>query len=149
MLTQPISSETKRSDPRYENYTSYIMASYIRALESAGARTVPLIFDGDLEAELAKLEHLNGVFYCGGGAGGAYDVFGKQVFERAREINDRGTFLPVWGTCLGFENLAMFVSDDGANCLDRFNADDESYPLHFLGEPADSRLYSPLGKAAH
>jgi len=147
VLTQPIDGSAKK-DPRYDNYTSYIMASYIRALESAGARTVPLIFDGDLETELAKLDHINGVFYCGGSAGGDYDVFGKKVFERAREINDKGKFLPVWGTCLGFENLAMYVSDAGEDCLDRFNSNDESYALEFLVEPKHTKMFASLGKDA-
>jgi hypothetical protein len=53
------------------------MASYISALNSAGARTVPIIFDGDLETELAKINHLNGVFFCGGSGAPAYDAFGK------------------------------------------------------------------------
>jgi hypothetical protein len=60
------------------------MASYINHLESAGARTVPLRYDGDLQTELAKIDHLNGVLYCGGSAGGAYNVFGKAVFQKAK-----------------------------------------------------------------
>lgn len=47
VLTQPLPNDLKK-DPRFAGKTSYIMASYINHLESAGARTVPLIFDGDL-----------------------------------------------------------------------------------------------------
>ena len=83
VLTQPL-TEAFKKDPKFANKTSYIMASYINILESVGARTVPLIFDGDLETELKKLDYLNGVFYCGGGADGPYDVFGKAVFEKAK-----------------------------------------------------------------
>ena len=82
------------------------MASYISALESAGARTVPIIFGGDLETELAKIDKLNGVFFCGGSGTPEYDIFGRKVFEKAKELNDNGQYLPVWGTCLGFEDLA-------------------------------------------
>jgi len=89
VLTQPL-TEAFKKDPRFANKTSYIMASYINILESAGARTVPLIFDGDLQTELKKLDYLNGVFYCGGGAEGPYDVFGKAVFEKAKQMNDNG-----------------------------------------------------------
>jgi len=53
-------------DPKYKGKTSYIMSSYIDFLKSAGARTVPLIYDSNVEKELAKIDHLNGVFYCGG-----------------------------------------------------------------------------------
>ena len=89
VLTQPLTEDFKK-DPRFAGKTSYIMASYINHLESAGARTVPLIYDGNLQNELAKLDHLNGVFYCGGGAGGDYDVFGKAVFDKAKKMNDDG-----------------------------------------------------------
>jgi len=89
VLTQPLPDDLKK-DPRFAGKTSYIMASYINHLESAGARTVPLIYDGDLKTELAKLDHLNGVFYCGGGAGGDYDIFGKAVFDKAKKMNDDG-----------------------------------------------------------
>ena len=60
------------------------MAAYINHLESAGARTVPLICDGNLETELAKLDHLNGVFYCGGYHDEAYEVFGQAIFKKAK-----------------------------------------------------------------
>lgn len=80
VLTQPLNS-VQSKDSRYENKTSYIMANYIYYLESAGARTVPLIFDGNLTAELAKVDKLNGIFYCGGSASsGPYEDFGKQIF---------------------------------------------------------------------
>lgn len=46
VLTQPLTDDFKK-DPRFKGKSSYIMASYIDILESAGARTVPLIFDGD------------------------------------------------------------------------------------------------------
>ena len=54
VLTQPLTDAFKK-DPKFANKTSYIMSSYIDVLESAGARTVPLIFDAPLEEELAKL----------------------------------------------------------------------------------------------
>lgn len=111
------------------------MASYINFLESAGARTVPLIYDGDIETELAKLDHLNGVFYCGGGAGGDYDVFGKRIFEKVIEMNDKGIYMPAWGTCLGFQNFGMYVSDDVNTVLDNYNSDDDNYPLEFTVDP--------------
>ncbi len=101
VLTQPL-TESQKKDPRFAGKTSYIMASYINHLESAGARTVPLIFDGDLQTELAKLDHLNGVLYCGGGAEGPYTDFGKAIFDKVKRLNDEGQYFPVWGTCLGF-----------------------------------------------
>ena len=101
VLSQPLTNAFK-ADPRFANKTSFIQAAYVSMLESAGARTVPLIFDADLESQLSKIDHLNGVFYCGGGALGDYYTFGKAVFEYVKRKNDHGQYLPVWGTCLGF-----------------------------------------------
>jgi len=93
-----------------------------------------LIFDGDLETELAKLKNLNGVFFCGGGAGGDYETFGAAVYKKAKEMNNEGNYLPVWGTCLGFENLAMFAAGLSKKEMltPGYNASDANYELHFL-----------------
>jgi gamma-glutamyl hydrolase len=108
-----------------------------------------LIYDGNLQTELNKVDHLNGVFYCGGGAVGAYTTFGKHVFQKVKEINDKGSHLPIWGTCLGFQNLAMFTSDDSSTVLNGgFDSDDENLVLHFTKDPAKTRLFSPLGADA-
>ena len=57
------------------------MYAYINALESAGARTVPLIFDNpNVAEEIAKIDSLNGIFFCGGDGGAAYLEFGRLVF---------------------------------------------------------------------
>ena len=101
VLTQPLTDAFKK-DPRFKGYTSYIMTAYIESIEGAGARTVPLIYNGNKTEQLAKVDHLNGVFYCGGAAGGYYDVFGKLVYDKVKALNDQGAYLPVWGTCLGF-----------------------------------------------
>ena len=87
VLTQPLTNDFKK-DPRFAGKTSYIMTSYIDILESSGARTVPLIYDADLNEQLTKLDSINGVFYAGGGAGGYYDVFGKAVLDYSKQKND-------------------------------------------------------------
>ena len=90
------------------------MASYIKALEQSGARTVPLIFDSsNVTKELEKIDHLNGSFYCGGDGSEAYLEFGRLVFERVKNLNDQGQKLPMWGTCLGFQYLAIYAATSG------------------------------------
>lgn len=64
-------------------------------------------------------------------------------------MNDQGKYMPVWGTCLGFENLAMYTSDDSNTVLESgFDSDDENYVLHYTKEPAKTRLFSPMGMDA-
>jgi len=100
-----------------KGYTSLIMDSYVKYIESAGGRVVPLIYHHDLNTTLKKLENLNGVLYCGGGAGGDYLDFGRAIFKKAKEFNDKGKYFPVWGTCLGFEDLSMFAAESGEELL--------------------------------
>ena len=55
------------------------MASYVRYIESFGARVVPLINEEDPEITEQKVKKLNGVLFPGGG--GDNLAMGKRVFE--------------------------------------------------------------------
>ena len=66
------------------------MQTYVLAMESSGARTVPLFCDGDIDEELAKVDNLNGILFCGGDNQDDYVAFGKQVYDKVKSINDNG-----------------------------------------------------------
>ena len=83
------------------------MAAYVKFMEAAGARVVPLIHGQD-EESLLKVRKLNGVLYPGGG--GDYIEFGRKIFNEMISINDNGGFYPAYGICLGFENMAIWAS---------------------------------------
>ncbi|PNX98034.1 gamma-glutamyl hydrolase-like protein, partial [Trifolium pratense] len=55
---------------RHSNATgaSFIHASYVKFVEAAGARVVPLIYNEPSEMLLKKLELVNGVLFTGGSA---------------------------------------------------------------------------------
>ena len=84
------------------------MDAYVKFVESSGARVVPLIYHTNIEETLEKIEHLNGILFCGGSADDDLDYknFGKAIFEKVKKMNDEGNYFPLWGTCLGFENFA-------------------------------------------
>ncbi len=44
---------------------------------------MPLLFNYSHDEELAKLDQVDGVLYCGGDTSPEYFDFGKKVFERA------------------------------------------------------------------
>ena len=124
------------------------MAAYIEHIESAGGRAVPIIYDGDITEELAKLDKLNGIFFCGGEGNDEYLAFGRKVYDRIKEINDQGVYLPAWGTCLGMQYLSIYASSQNSTILDMYayDSNDENYNLHFTVDPeTDSRLFSQLG----
>jgi gamma-glutamyl hydrolase len=62
-----------------------------------------------------KLDRVNGVLFPGGG--GAYMDVAKLVIDYAIRKNDEGEFYPLWGTCLGFERIAILTASDPDNVL--------------------------------
>ncbi|KAJ7948788.1 Folate gamma-glutamyl hydrolase [Quillaja saponaria] len=111
---------------------SYIAASYVKFVESGGARVIPLIFNEPPEILLKKLSLVNGVLFTGGWAKtGLYYETVEKIFKKALEKNDAGDYFPVYAVCLGFELLSMIVSKD-QNILERFNASSQASTLQFV-----------------
>jgi gamma-glutamyl hydrolase len=54
------------NDTRFDNYTTYIMATFVEFMESAGARVIPLVRGEPEEVTLDKLSKINGVLFPGG-----------------------------------------------------------------------------------
>ena len=111
VVSQPLSEDLKK-DPRFEGKTSYIMQAYIDFMKDAGARVVPIILEDDHSVVDEKLSKINGVLFPGG-AGDYLDI-GDYIYKSLIAQNDQGNFYPLWGTCLGFENLGIFASESGA-----------------------------------
>lgn len=139
VLTQP-SSWLSLYDPL--EY-SYIAASYVKALEAAGARVVPVKYDWDEAKILEVFEGLNGLLLPGGGTEltivqnhsvflSDYAIKGKKILQIAREINEKGEYFPVWGTCLGFELMALSFSEDVNVLEDKFLSLNYGNNLEFL-----------------
>ncbi|PON98492.1 Peptidase C26, gamma-glutamyl hydrolase [Trema orientale] len=104
---------------------SYIAASYVKFVESAGARVIPLIYNEPLEVLYQKLELVNGVLFTGGWAKrGLYFEVAQKIFQRVLEKNDAGDHFPLYAICLGFEILSMAISKYGIS-PERFQENSE------------------------
>ncbi|KAK5878000.1 hypothetical protein CesoFtcFv8_025453 [Champsocephalus esox] len=79
------------------NSTGYIASSYVKFLESGGAKGCPY------------------------------------------HANKRGDYFPVWGTCLGYEQLTVLTS--GEKLLTRTDTSGVSLPLLFTKEAKQSRMF--------
>jgi len=123
------------------------MAAYVKFMESAGARVVPLIMGEPLEVTLEKVSKLSGVLFPGGG--GDYIEFGRPIYEAILEANDQGHFYPAWGTCLGLEALATWASSDGRDVLTHLEAEHVSLPLFFTADPLETKMFAGLGLSAY
>eukprot|EP01031_Cornospumella_fuschlensis_P038047 gene38047-46228_t len=125
----------------------YIAASYVKYLESAGARVVPINYYAS-NSELDKIfQSINGVFFPGGSAG--FPKSAQYIFDKVVAANDAGDFFPLWGTCMGFEWLLISATRD-QNILDpksgQMDAYNYSIALDFTADAKTSRLFSGAGK---
>uniref|UniRef100_A0AAX7TL47 folate gamma-glutamyl hydrolase n=1 Tax=Astatotilapia calliptera TaxID=8154 RepID=A0AAX7TL47_ASTCA len=124
--------------------TAYIAASYVKFLESAGARVVPVMINQTLEDYKTLFNSINGILYPGGGVSivsSGYERAAKIFYELAIEANKRGDYFPVWGTCLGFEQLMYLTSKN--TILAYTNTSGAALPLNFTNGmfSEDSRMF--------
>ena len=99
---------------------------------------VPLIMEDDDTITDDKLSKLNGVLFPGGA--GNYRTIGDYIYKKLIVENDSGNFYPIWGTCLGFENLARFASSSG-NPLSNQKSDNHTLTLKFLEDPLQTKMF--------
>ncbi|XP_041924360.1 gamma-glutamyl hydrolase-like isoform X1 [Alosa sapidissima] len=134
-----LAQELKYPEPKRN---SYIAASYVKTLEAAGARVVPVMINRP-EEEYSQLFHsINGILFPGGAANLLTSGYAKAAhifYKLALEANSRGDYFPVWGTCLGFEQLLVITS--GEKLLCRTNTRGVSLPLDFKQDATQSRLF--------
>jgi len=119
ILTQPTSYD--------DGYV--IAASYVKWLESGGARSIPIPYDADRDLVYDIFQQINGVFF----PGGASDVPPAAQYLIELAANDTDTFFPVWGTCLGFEYILQVLSNSSSSTnpilVDGFDAENISLAL--------------------
>ena len=142
ILTQP----TTGSPPIVPFGHSYLVASYVKWVEAAGARVVPLPYDASTATLTALLQSLNGVLFTGGGltlaANTTYFQTASFVFDHIIQANKDGEVFPLWGTCQGFQLLSVLVADDHSvlleNAYDSYNL---PLALNLTSEAKTSRMF--------
>ena len=114
----------------------YIAASYVKFVEMAGGRAVPLSYFTSNATMETWLDQLNGVLFPGGGA----DLPGvaQYIVEYSMRKYEQGDIFPVWGTCLGFEWLAEACG----GTLTSFAAENISLPLVYTAKARSSYLFA-------
>ena len=72
------------------------------------------------------------------------------MFNIIKEMNDKGTYMPIWGTCAGMHELSSYVADEGWAVHDVYDMDSASLTLDFpYKDPTDIKIYSDLGPKAN
>lgn len=126
---------------------SYIAASYVKFVESAGARVVPILHDTPKHHLERIFDTINGVLLPGGSQnlepGNPYFDTSSHLYDLAKKANDNGDYFPIWGTCLGFETLMILSSGGNASILAAFDAENFAASL----KPTRAFNKSPFLKA--
>mmetsp|Transcript_10068 Transcript_10068/g.25158 ORF Transcript_10068/g.25158 Transcript_10068/m.25158 type:complete len:324 (-) Transcript_10068:459-1430(-) len=128
---------------------AYLLADYVKWLESGGARVVAVPYDAS-EAELEFLfSSLNGFVITGGELNLAPDQqywkTGAWFYNKSLEAYRNGDYFPVWGTCQGFQLLSMIAAQDPSVLLvAQYDSENISLPLQFLPAAKTSRMFGGL-----
>ena len=88
------------------------------------------------------MSKISGVLMPGGG--GDYVAKGQFISDQARKMNDQGSFFPVWGTCLGFERLAIYTASDPDSVLEKYGSVATSLELEFTENPMSSKMFCQM-----
>ena len=104
---------------------SYFPSSYVKFLESSGARVVPIPYDASYDNLTYLFNSVNGLLFTGGGASLSIDKpdqnlrspsnitsAGAYLLKLAIQANDKGDYFPVWVTCQGWELFNMVLSEN-------------------------------------
>lgn len=150
-----------------EDQYSYFGAGYVKFLEMAGIRVVPIPYDTD-PVEIEKLFHkINGILIPGGSPSLWVDeekmlgfsnmtLTSKYLLELVIKANLNGDYFPIWGTCLGLEMLILDITGD-SKTLDIFNSENHHGNLLIINEKSrvfegmseELKLYSETGFPAY
>jgi gamma-glutamyl hydrolase len=115
-----------------------LAASYVKWVEQAGARVVPIRRADDDARVAAVMARADGLLFPGGY--GDAPASARLAYSLALASNARGVPVPVWGTCLGFEWLMQICARDPSVLRARIDAENISLPLELRAEAASSRM---------
>jgi hypothetical protein len=69
-----------------------------------------------------------------------YSEAGRHIYDIAVEMNEKGNYFPLWGTCLGFE-LLTYLSANGVEHRARCSSQNQALHLEFKEDFQSSRMF--------
>ncbi|KAM4612793.1 gamma-glutamyl hydrolase [Polymixia lowei] len=135
-------AQENHPEDQFARGSSYIAASYIKYVEAAGARAVPIRIN-HTEEEYAKIFYsINGLLLPGGDVDLETSQFSrasKIFYGLALKANDAGDYFPIWGTCQGFQQLSILTANK--NLLTVTDTKAVALPLTLTPAAQSSRLF--------
>eukprot|EP00794_Sanderia_malayensis_P000529 gene529-1182_t len=141
-----VGSKIKEQYPQTKN-SSYIAASFVRFVEGAGARAVPIPENLSKKQVEKILKGVNAVIIPGGDVEAldvGYDRITKQILDYSIQQKKKGIIWPVLGINRGAERLALLVAKKEVTVA--VSAMNLSMPLHLTAEANKSRLLKYAAK---
>ena len=132
---------------------SYFPASYVKWVESGGARVVPIPYDlpaGELKKLLSSL---NGALFTGGAASfftpegdlTQFAATASLVFNESVKSFAAGETWPVWGTCLGHELISVLgAGADPSVLTGGFDSENLTLAVDWTAAATTSRVFSSV-----
>lgn len=126
---------------------SYIASSHMTWLKRANIEIVPIPYTTKDHKKYMK--RVNGFYFPSGGVfalnSKAYYECCKKFLQLAMEENDKGHYYPIWGGCMGMQQ--MMIIGDGKDNLDNLLGRFDSFgnlllPLDFTEEGINSKMVS-------
>uniref|UniRef100_A0AAY5L0S0 folate gamma-glutamyl hydrolase n=1 Tax=Esox lucius TaxID=8010 RepID=A0AAY5L0S0_ESOLU len=127
--------------------SSYIAASYVKYLESAGARVAPIRTNRTDEEYEKIFNSINGLLLPGGDVDlqtSQYSRLSKIFYDLAIKANDAFDYFPIWGTCQGLQQMTVLTSS--RNLLTLTDTRAVALPLIFTPASQNSRLFKAFPK---
>ncbi|XP_065122331.2 gamma-glutamyl hydrolase-like isoform X2 [Paramisgurnus dabryanus] len=141
-----LAQENWEGDPQAQG-SSYIQASYVKHLESAGARVVPIHINQTKEEYVKLFYSINGFLLPGGNADMEKSQFARTAkifYDLAIKANDASDYFPIWGTCQGLQQLTILTSNK--NLLTPTDTKAVTLPLIFSPGSQNSRMFKRFPK---
>lgn len=138
--------EKKGNDPIPDPHApkEYIAASYVKFVETAGARVVAVRFNQS-KAHLKEIfSKLNGILLPGGDnpikPGTAFYAAGEALWEY---VTEEDPYFPIFGVCLGMEFISSLAAGSPQILEDsgKFDASNATYNLHLTRQAYTSDLF--------
>jgi gamma-glutamyl hydrolase len=136
IMSQPTESNATNCGGTCE----YIAASYVKFLELAGARALPVSYYSTAEEIDDIMTQVNGFLFPGGKSD--LPAAAQHVVDNALNISSHGGYFPVYGACLGYEWIMMSIGGKDALDASDLDAENMTLPLNFTSDAEDSRLYA-------
>ncbi|KAL4858871.1 Gamma-glutamyl hydrolase A [Chlorella vulgaris] len=130
---------------------SYVAAGFVKWIEAAGGRAVPIRFYSSEEELHRVFKSVNGLIFPGGltdlWMDSPYVVAARKLWQWSKDANDNGDVFPIHGTCLGFQLLHILEANVSFTDL-LVDTDSVAHPytLDFTDAAASSTMFGGLSE---